>query len=128
MSNVELIQQIFNLCIVPLLGALTVYITSLIKKKSAEIEASTENELTKKYVALLSETITNCVLATNQTYVENLKAEKVFDKEAQKKALEMTGNAVMAVLTEDAKEYLSYIYDDLEQYIIYKIEAEINKK
>ena len=33
---------------------------------------------------MLSETITKCVVATNQTYVETLKKQGKFDKEAQK--------------------------------------------
>ena len=48
-----------------------------------------------------------------------------FDKEAQKKAFELTYNKIMNVLTEDAKEYLTTIYGDLEIYITTKIESEV---
>ena len=37
-----------------------------------------------KYLKMLSETITKCVIATNQTYVETLKKQGKFDEEAQK--------------------------------------------
>jgi hypothetical protein len=37
----------------------------------------------------------------------------------------MTFDAVMAVLTEDAKEYLTAIYGDLTAFITTKIEAEV---
>ena len=37
-----------------------------------------------KYLSMLTETITSCVIATNQTYVEALKKEGKFDLEAQK--------------------------------------------
>jgi hypothetical protein len=38
----------------------------------------------------------------------------------------MTFDAVMAVLTDDAKNYLVNIYGDLSAYITTKIEAEVN--
>ena len=79
---------------------------------------------------MLTTTITDCVVATNQTYVEALKKEGKFDKEAQYKAFQMTYNAVMDILTEDAKEYLNNFYGDLSLYLSKRIEAEVvaNKK
>ena len=74
---------------------------------------------------MLADTITDCVVSTNQTYVDALKAANAFDKEAQKKAFELTYNKIMNVLTEDAKEYLTTIYGDLEIYITTKIESEV---
>jgi hypothetical protein len=71
-------------------------------------------------------TVTNCVIATNQTYVEALKKNNAFTAEAQKEAFNLTYNAVMAILTEDAKEYLAEIYGDVAAYITNKIEAEVN--
>ena len=40
-------------------------------------------------------------------------------------AFEKTFNAIMEILTDDAKEYLSAIYGDLSVYIATKIEAEV---
>ena len=45
--------------------------------------------------------------------------------EAEKKAFELTYNKIMNVLTEEAKEYLTAIYGDLEIYITTKIESEV---
>ena len=80
-----------------------------------------------KYLTMLSNTIIDCVIATNQTYVESLKKQGKFDLEAQKVAFEMTYNAVINVLSSDAKTYLSNIYGDLNKYITNMIEAEVNK-
>lgn len=122
----EMLQQIFELCIVPLLGILTTYLVKIIRKKSAEIDSKITDEKTSKYVKMLTSTITECVISTNQTYVDNLKGQNVFDKEAQKKAFEMTYNKVMNILTEEAKEYLAEVYGDLDIYITSKIESEVN--
>ena len=75
---------------------------------------------------MLTQTITDCVIATNQTYVESLKAQGKFDAEAQKKAFELTSNAVLSILSQDAQEYLTSAVGDLNAYITKKIEAEVN--
>ena len=121
----EILQQIFELCVIPLLGILTTYLIKLIRKKNEELDAKVNKEVSKKYIDMLADTITDCVISTNQTYVDALKAANAFDKEAQKKAFELTYNKIMNVLTEDAKEYLTTIYGDLEIYISTKIESEV---
>lgn len=121
----EILQQIFELCVVPLLGILTTYLVKLIRKKNEELDAKVSKEVSKKYIDMLADTITDCVISTNQTYVDALKEANAFNKEAQKKAFELTYNKIMNVLTEDAKEYLTTIYGDLEIYITTKIESEV---
>ena len=121
-----ILQQIFEVAIIPLLVVLTGILIKYINSKSSEIIATTENEQAKKYIALLDNTITSCVLATTQTYVDSLKKAGKFDAEAQKTAFEMTYNAVLNVLTEDAKDYLTAFYGDLGAYMTNKIEAEVN--
>lgn len=122
----EMLQQIFEVCIIPLLGILTAYLVMFIRKKSKELEETTDNELYKKYIELLQDTIIRCVIATNQTYVEELKNKNAFDKEAQKEAFNMTYEAVMAILSDDAKKYLETAVGDLQVYITKLIEAQVN--
>lgn len=120
------LQQVFQICIFPLLGALTIWIISLIKVKKKEILENNDNKLLAKYLDMLDNTITSCVLATNQTYVESLKAQGRFDLEAQKIAFEKTYNAVLDILADDAYEYLVVAVGDLQGYITSKIEANVN--
>lgn len=127
MEWLTILYKIFEVCVIPLLGVLTVYIVKFIQKKTQELNSKNENELMNKYLTMLSNTIIDCVIATNQTYVESLKKQGKFDLEAQKVAFEMTYNAVINVLSNDAKTYLSNIYGDLNKYITNMIEAEVNK-
>ena len=126
MDWMVMLYQIFELCIVPLLGILTMYLVQFIRMKSQEITDKTENELADKYIQMLTDTITACVIATNQTYVDALKKQGKFDREAQKYAFDLTFNAVMAVLSDEAKHYLASVYGDLTAYITTRIEAEVN--
>ena len=126
MDWMKMLQEIFEVCIIPLLGILTTYLIGFIKTKLQEVKETTENEIYKKYIDLLQDTIIRCVIATNQTYVENLKNKNAFDKEAQEIAFKMTYESVMAILTDDAKEYLETAVGDLQLYITKLIEAQVN--
>ena len=126
MEIMDLITQIFEVCIIPLMGILTAYFVKWIGVKTEELKEETKNEKTEKYLDMLNNTITNCVIATTQTYVDTLKAQGAFDIEAQKTAFTMTYEAVAKLLTDEATEYLNEAVGDLNLYITQKIEAEVN--
>lgn len=126
MDWVEVLNQIFHTCIVPLLGIVVAMIIRAVNAKRSELSASTDNQLAQKYINLLASTITDCVIATNQTYVDALKEQNAFTKEAQEEALSRTYHAVIAILSSEARKYLENIYGDLNAYILTKIEAEVN--
>lgn len=127
MDWIKIFNEIFSMFIVPLLGLLTIYLVKIIRTKIENIKAKYNNELANKYISLLTDTICNCVIATNQTYVDALKNENIFDEEAQKEAFKRTYEAIIAILSDDAKKYLESIYGDLSKYIEECIEAEVNK-
>ena len=125
MDWLELLFDILKLCIIPLAGILTAYTVKWLKAKEAETLEKVDSDTADKYISMLFETVRDCVSATTQTYVDSLKKQGKFDAEAQKTAFNMTLKAVLAVLTDDAKEYLSTIYGDLTAYLTNKIEAEV---
>lgn len=121
----ELVPMLFQICLFPLLGILTKYVIALINEKIGAITEEKNNVLFTKYMTMLQETVTDCVLATNQTYVDSLKAEGKFDLEAQKIAFQKTYDAVMAILSDDAKQYLISAIGDLDKFVTDKIEAQV---
>lgn len=127
MDWTEILQNLFVVVIIPLLGLITKYIVQFFMVKNEEIKATTDNETFKKYFDMLNKTITNCVIATNQTYVDALKDKNAFTAEAQKEALQKTYSAIMAILSEDAKDYLSNATGDLQGYIMNLIEAQVKE-
>lgn len=126
MDWLNLIQNIFEACVVPLLTILTGFLIKFIRAKAEELKEKNDNDIFNKYICLLENTITSCVIATNQTYVDALKQKNAFDMAAQKEAFRQTYEAVMAILTTDAKVYLNQSLGDLESYVKNKIEAEVN--
>lgn len=118
----ELLRQIFEVCIIPLLAVLTSYLVHYINKKIDNLDHVKNTDLIKNI-------IDNCVIATTQTYVDTLKKEGKFDAEAQKKAFEITKEAVLATISTDLRKYLEASYDDIDAFLDKQIEAavKINK-
>lgn len=119
----DILYKVFEVAIIPLLGAATLYLITLINTKKEEIKKQAKSETTKKYIEMLDDTIINCIIATNQTYVDALKKAGSFDAEAQKHAFKLTYDAVMAILTDEAQVYLNEAIKDLNVYITNKIES-----
>ena len=126
-ETIELLGKIFELCIIPLLGILVPFVIQWIRTKSAALVASADNDLSKKYIAMLTDTVTNAVIAVKQTYVDALKGKNAFTAEAQKEAFTMAYTAVLNNLTDEAKVCLNEAYGDLESYIKVLIEAKVHE-
>lgn len=124
---IEMLSDIFEVCILPLLAVLTGYAVQFIRAKSAETAARTENELAQKYITMIEKTITDVIIATNQTYTNSLKEQGKFDEEAQKIAFQKSFDAIMAILSDDAKEYIISTTGDINIYLTQMIEAEVSK-
>ena len=124
--STELLTQIFEVCILPLLGILTTFFVKWVNARIGEISDNRKNETEKKYLEMLNNTISDCVIATTQTYVDALKKQGAFDAEAQKVAFTMTYEAVIKLLTDEAQVYLNEAVGDLNLYITQKIESEVN--
>ncbi len=127
MDKVELISKIFEICIFPLLAVLTAYVVRIIQIKIADLKEKSENELLDKYIGMLGDTVVNCVLAVNQTYVDTLKKKGEFTVEAQKEAFNMVYQQVMHTLSDEAKVYLEEVYSDLDEFIRILIEATVRE-
>lgn len=122
-----LLGQIFEVCIIPLLGVLVPFVIKWIRTKTATLAENVNNETAKKYIEMLTDTVTNAVIAVKQTYVDALKGKNAFTAEAQKEAFTMAYTAVLNNLTDEAKVYLNEAYSDLESYIKVLIEAKVHE-
>lgn len=127
MNLEQYITPIFEICIIPLLGILTKMLIDFLKTKSQEAKQKTDNATAQKYIDMLTNTITSCVAATNQTYVETLKKKGEFTKEAQKEAFNKTYENIIGILSADCKIYLENTFGDLQTYITNQIEATVKE-
>lgn len=101
-----------------LLSALGLVITYLINKY-------VKNNKLKTYLLEIKEVVSDVVQEVYQTYVEALKKDGMFDKEAQKKALEMAYEKVLTILPKELYNWLIDNQNDIEKFIKSLIESAI---
>lgn len=126
MDWIKVANEVCQTLLPLVLMALSVTLIGYINKKIEEGKKKSDSDITEKYLTMLQGTIEDAVLATTQTYVEALKNKNMFDEEAQKHAFKLTYDAIMRVLTDDAKKYIESAVGDLETYITNKIESTVN--
>lgn len=126
MDWMEILQPAVQMIVTAIVGLLASIAISAIEAKKKEILQRMKDERARKYVEMVTETINKCVIATNQTYVESLKDQNIFDEAAQKEAFRRTYEAVLDILTGDAINFISEAYGDVEGYITNSIEAQVN--
>ena len=96
--------------------------TQLIKFINSKIK---NNELAKQ-LATATTIVTNAVRVVFQTYVDALKKNGSFDKEAQVEALTRAKNIALSQITEETKSYIEDNYGDFNNWLTIQIEANIN--
>ena len=122
----QFLTQLFELVLFPLIIALGIYVVNFIQAKADELKQKTSNELEQKYIERITEIINSCVLTTNQTYVESLKKKGEFNIDAQKEAFTQTRNAVLNMLNEEMKDFITMAFGDINIYLTNQIEATVN--
>jgi len=101
------------------------FLVQFLCRKSAQIGAEMDSQETKELLAEVTEAVTTAVTYTSQTYVDALKKNGIFDKEAQLEALRKSKDKALSLLSVSAKKVLTDIYGDLNTYLETKIEAEV---
>lgn len=71
--------------------------------------------------------VSKAVILVDQTYVDALKEEGLFDKEAQKAAFEMCKEKVLEMLNEETIKALAETFADYEEWIRTLIEAYVRE-
>ena len=122
----QMLQDIFFTCLIPLVGILCSYGIAFLRKKVKELQDNTKNELFSKYSDMLISIVETCVIATNQTYVEELKKQGKFGPEEHDIAYHKTFDAVKELMTEEMQKVLGEVYKDIDFYISQLIQESVN--
>lgn len=114
-----------------LIAAIPVITGAAIKGVQAvakHLASKTDNELAKKYLKEVADAIEEAVSFTNQTYVDTLKKSDKFTEENQAEALNRSLEKATALLTADARKFLTEAYGDLNAYLLIRIEPEVRRQ
>lgn len=126
MSN-EIMNLIETLVLAPLVIAISSFLIALIRQQTARIEAKIKDEKTKRLIEIAEDVVSQAVTSVTQTYVEGLKAEGAFDKNAQALAFEESKDKIYLMLTDETVRAVQDNYGNIEEWIKTKIEETVNK-
>lgn len=125
--NQEFLNTIMTAVVIPLLIAVSGYLIAYLRKKSAEITNSIDDQLIRYYVNEANEAVLQAVDTMFQTYVYSLKEKGEFTKEAQAEAFNKAKNLALELLSSEAKEILVQVYGDFDLWLSTKIEQLVKK-
>ena len=123
----EVLEVLLKVVLIPAIPILVSYISDAFKEWAGSKAVEIENDTIEGYLRDITDIITQAVTCTTQTYVESLKAQGKFDKEAQEVAFNQTKEIVLKLLAEDAKDFIREMYGDIDPWLNTKIEQEVNK-
>lgn len=89
------------------------------------INSKIKDQKVAAHLAKITQIITDAVMNVFQSFVDTLKKNGKFDKDAQLEAKERAISIVMNQLTPELKDYITSNYGDLRDWISNKVEAVI---
>lgn len=122
------LQELAYAVVLAATPVLTTFICKWLSSKSKAIQQNTQSEDFNTTITAVEMLISNAVRATTQTYVDSLKKEHMFDKDAQIEAFNKTKETVLLQLTEDAKRVIIAVYGNLDTYLTTQIEAKVKEQ
>lgn len=122
-----IIKEILDMLAPYAISAIATLLVLGVNKGVEYLKVRLASETANKYLELAEKLVTDCVMATNQTYVDSLKSNGAFDKEAWTTAFEKSKNKVLKLLSEAQKEVIVEVYGDLETWVNTQIECKVKE-
>ena len=123
----EILKDIIYILITTAVPVLVTYLCKFLYEKWTEIKAKVENEKISNTLDQVVSMVLDCVEKVNQTYVDSLKKNGKFTKEASEEAFKMCKETALAMLSEDAKKIITMVYGDVDIYLDTLIEATVRQ-
>lgn len=122
---INVISVLVTSIVLPLITFLGIKLTSWLNTKI-------KDEKSRALLTRITEVVTRNVASTFQTFVESLKKENKFDEKSQSNALRYTKEQILKELSDEAIEYISDNFKDVNSWLTTQIESTIytlkNKK
>lgn len=118
----EFLENILLAIITASVPILTTYLCSFLKSLYDNNKANIKNERARFVLGQVTDMIAAAVETTTSTYVQQLKSDNLFNKDAQKEAFKKTYDAVTKQLTEESMGIITENFGDMETYLTNQIE------
>lgn len=123
----EILQNVLYAIITAAVPVITTFVCRYLQSLYEKNKDKIKNEKVQIVLSQVTDMITSAVETTTSTYVKELKANDLFNAEAQKEAFNRTYEAVTKQLTDDTKKIIIETYGDIETYIINQIEQKVEQ-
>lgn len=124
----ELLMTLIKVVILPAVPIVVGAVVKLCKAKTDEALTDVENETLRQALNEATDAVYAAVTYTSQVYVDTLKQNGNFSKEAQAQALKTALEKAEAMLAEDTKKLLESLYGNLEDWLTVKIEQAVREQ
>ena len=115
----NIISVVVSAIVLPLISIGGTQLIKLINSKIKNQEAS-------KLLSDATSIVLNAVRTVTQTYVDTLKANGSFNKDAQLVALNKAKDIALSQMSSDLKDFINANFGDVQLWITNQIEASIN--
>lgn len=123
----EILGEVMNILIVPILAAVSTIIVSLIKNAFEEWRRKNEWARLDKYIEEAQKATIEAVQATYQVMVEGVKGTDKWTEEYMKDVFCDAKKRVLAGLTQSARWALAEVYEDVDLWLDTKIHSELEE-
>lgn len=124
----EILTTLVQVVVIPAIPVLVTYLVKYLKAKAEQTTTKINNELVRTYLQEATDAVLQAVTYTAQTYVDTLKKQGKFDKEAQQKAFNTAKDIALKLLTDEAKQMIEDRYGDLMLWLETKIEQTVKEQ
>lgn len=125
----EVLNYILYIVLTAILPVVATYTVNLIKTKIKEINVIanvTQNENISKIIENAFSDVMDAVLYINQIYVDALKSNGKFDKDAQKNAFNRAYTEALNMISDESKRVIEQTYGSFDKWLKLKIETSVN--
>jgi hypothetical protein len=124
----EILTTLVQVVVIPAIPVLVTYLVKYLKAKAEQTTTRINNELIRTYLQEATDAVLQAVTYTAQTYVDTLKKQGKFDKEAQQTAFNTAKDIALKLLTDEAKQMIEDLYGDLMLWLETKIEQTVKEQ
>lgn len=124
----ELLTILMQVVIIPAIPIIVTFLVKFCKAKTDEAISTVNNETLRQAISEATDAVYTAVTYTSQTYVDSLKEQGAFDKEAQIIALNTALKKAQSLLAAETKELLESLYGDLDNWLTTKIEQTVKEQ
>lgn len=123
----EILKDILYIVTTTAIPVLITYLCKFLYEKWTEGRVKIENEKVSATLDNVIKMVLDVVETTNQTFVDELKKNGEFTKEAAAEAFSISKEKALKMLSNDAAEIITKVYGDIDVYLDTLIEATVRQ-